>query len=52
MSQVLYKVPLFMTLDGKKICYLIEYHRYVELSEMGKNDIQLIADLESVKEAA
>ncbi|EKO3839643.1 hypothetical protein NTE14_005427 [Vibrio harveyi] len=52
MSQVSYKIPLFMTLNGEKICYLIDYHRYVELREMGKNDSEILAVLPADKEAA
>ncbi|HCG6982075.1 hypothetical protein [Vibrio sp. Y42_MX_L11] len=52
MSQVQYKVPVFMTINGKKICYLIEYHRYVELRNLGLKDSQIIADETVDKRAA
>ncbi|ELA7830746.1 hypothetical protein Q6U52_000906 [Vibrio alginolyticus] len=52
MSQVQYKVPVFMTINGKKICYLIEYHRLVELRKLGMNDSEILANLEATKEAA
>lgn len=52
MSKVQYKVPVFMTVNGKKICYLIEYHRLVELRKLGMNDSDILADLTVDKEAA
>ncbi|WP_261904589.1 hypothetical protein [Vibrio fortis] len=52
MSKVQYKVPVFMTVNGKKICYLIEYHRLVELRKLGMNDSDILTDLTVVKEAA
>ncbi|WCP83297.1 hypothetical protein PQE20_17920 [Vibrio harveyi] len=52
MSKVQYKVPVFITINGKKICYLIEYHRLVKLRKLGMNDSEILADLMVDKEAA
>lgn len=52
MSQVQYKVPVFMTINGNKICYLIEYYRYVELRSLGLKDSQIIAGETVNKRAA
>lgn len=44
MSKVSFKIPVFMTINSKKICYLIDYHRYVELRALGLKDSQIVND--------
>ncbi len=44
MSKVSYKVPVFMTINSKKICYLIDYNRYIELRALGLKDSQIVND--------
>lgn len=53
MSQVSYKVPHFTTINGKKICILIDYYRLLELRKLGMKDrSDILADVPAKKEAA
>lgn len=44
MSKVQYKLPIFLNINGKKVCHLVDYHLAIQFRKEGSSE-QLLKEL-------